>query len=266
MEWWLAYIAIGVAAGLLAGLLGVGGGIVVVPALAVVFEAQGVSARYIMPLALGTSLATIGFTSLASLRAHHARAAVNWSIARRLSPGLVLGVLLGASLAARLSFHVLTVVFAVFLWIVATHLLLDTAPRRSGGSPSWVGWSVAGGVIGGVSGVVGIGGGTLSVPFLLWCGVTLHEAIGTAAAAGFPIALAGALAYLANGLAVGDLPRYSAGFVYLPAALGVAVASVVAAPLGARLAHRLPTGPLQKLFALFLYGVGGRLVYPLWAG
>jgi uncharacterized membrane protein YfcA len=126
--------------------------------------------------------------------------------------------------------------------------------------------SVAGGVIGGVSGVVGIGGGTLSVPFLRWCRVTLREALGTSAAAGLPIAVAGALGYLANGLAVGDVPRYSAGFVYLPAVIGVALASVVTAPLGARLAHRLPTGRLQKLFAGFLYLVGGKLAYPLWAG
>lgn len=265
MEWWLAYIAIGAAAGLLAGLLGVGGGIVVVPGLAVVFEAQGVSARHLMPLALGTSLATIVFTSLASLRAHHARAAVDWSIVRRLTPGLVFGALVGASLAARLSSNVLTVVFAVFLWIAATRLLLDTPVPRGGASPGWLGWSVAGGIIGGVSGVVGIGGGTLSVPLLTWCRVRLHEAIGTAAAAGFPLALAGAFGYFANGLAFGDLPRHSAGFVYLPAVLGVALASIVTAPLGAQLAHRLPTDRLQQFFALFLYVVGGKLVYPLWA-
>jgi len=264
VEWWLAYIAIGAAAGLLAGLLGVGGGIVVVPALAVVFGAQNVAPRYVMPLALGTSLATIVFTSLSSLRAHHVRSAVDWSIVRRLTPGLVSGALIGASLATRLSSDVLIVVFAVFLWSVATHLLLGTPPPRGGVSPGWLGWSVVGAAIGGVSGVVGIGGGTLSVPLLTWCRVRLHEAIGTAAAAGFPIALAGALGYLAYGSALDDLPRYSAGFVYLPAVLGVALASVVTAPLGARLAHRLPAGRLQKVFALFLYVVGAKLVSPLW--
>lgn len=265
MEWWLAYIAIGAGSGLLAGLLGIGGGIVVVPALAVVFEAQGIATRYVMPLALGTSLATIVFTSLASLRAHHALAAVDWSIVRRLTPGLVLGALVGASLGARLPSNVLTVVFAVFLWGVATHLLLGTTSPRGGISPGWIGWSVAGGAIGGVSGVVGIGGGTLCVPFLAWCRMRVHEAVGTSAAAGFPIALAGAFGYLANAPAFGELPRYSAGFVHLPAVFGVALASVITAPLGAGLAHRLPTGSLQKFFALFLYVVGGKLVYLLWA-
>jgi uncharacterized membrane protein YfcA len=264
VEWWLAYIAIGAVSGLLAGLLGVGGGIVVVPALALVFEAQGVSTRYIMPLALGTSLATIVFTSLASLRAHHARAAVDWSIVRRLTPGLVLGALTGGTLAAGSSSSVLAVIFAVFLWIAATHILLGMPSPRGGLSPGWVGWSVAGGAIGSVSGVVGIGGGTLTVPFLSWCRLQLPEAIGTAAAAGFPIALAGAVGYFANGPGLHDLPRYSAGFVYLPAVLGVGSASVVTAPLGARLVHRLPGRRLRQLFALFLYLVGWNLVHPLW--
>ena len=266
MEWWLVYVVVGAVAGLLAGLLGVGGGVVVVPSLAFAFAAQGVAPQYVMPLALGTSLAAIVFTALASVRAHSAHGAVDWRIVARLTPGLILGALGGASVATRLSSNVLTVVFAVFLWGVATHLVLDAMPAQARPLPGRLGLLGVGGVIGFVSGVVGIGGGSLSVPFLTWCRVKLHEGIGTAAAAGFPIALAGAVGYLANGLRLPDLPHLSAGFIYLPALVGVALPSVVTAPIGARLAHRLPTGRLRKLFAAFLYLVGGRLLYPVLIG
>lgn len=266
MEWWLVYVAVGALAGLLAGLLGVGGGVVVVPALAFAFTSQGVAPRYVMPLALGTSLATIVFTSLASVRAHHRRGAVNWLIVERLGPGLVLGALGGASVATRLSSDVLMVIFAVFLWAVAAHLLVDAVPTATGALPGRLGLLAAGGAIGLLSGVVGIGGGSLSVPLLTRCRVKLHEAIGTAAAAGCPVAFAGAVGYLVNGLAFDGLPRASAGFLHLPAVIGVAVPSVIAAPLGARLAHRLPIRRLKTLFAAFLFLVGGRLVYSVFWG
>lgn len=257
------YLAVGAVAGLLAGLLGVGGGVIVVPALAVVFTAQGVAPQYIMGLALGTSLSVIVFTALASVRAHHAHGAVDWRIVQRLTPGLAAGAFVGASLAARAPSGVLAAAFGVFLWGVATYLMVDATPRGSGPLPGRPGLWTVGGAIGLVSGVMGIGGGTLTVPFLTWRRVPLHRAIGTAAAAGLPIAIAGALGFLLNGLALGASPPDSVGFVHVPAFIGLTLTSVSAAPLGARVAHRLPIGPLKKLFAVFLYVVGGKLVVPI---
>lgn len=257
----MAYLAIGAAAGVLAGLLGVGGGIVVVPGLVGVFAAQGVAAPHVLPLALGTSLATIVCTSLASLRAHHARAAVDWAIVQRLAPGLVVGALAGAWCAVRVSSPVLTLVFAGFLCVVATRLLIDAAPRPARELPGGGGLAVVGAAIGLVSGVVGIGGGTLSVPFLIRHRIPILRAIGTAAASGVPIASAGAIGYVVNGVGLVGLPSHSVGLVHLHALAGVAVASVVLAPLGARLAHRMPTARLKTVFAGFLYLVGAKLAW-----
>ncbi len=266
MEWWLLYLAVGAVAGFLAGLLGVGGGVIVVPALAGLFAAQGILLHHTMPLALGTSLAAIVFTSLASARAHRAQRAVDPQIVLRLAPGLVLGAFVGASLASRAPSTMLAFAFGLFLWGVATSLLMDPTPQGGGALPGWVGLSAAGGAIGLVSGVMGIGGGSLTVPFLTWRRVPLHRAIGTAAAAGFPIAAAGAAGYLLGGVTTGASAPGSVGFVHVSAFVGVAVAGVPAAPIGARLAHRLPTGPLKIFFALFLYLVGAHVAWSGWRG
>ncbi|MDD5241085.1 MAG: sulfite exporter TauE/SafE family protein [Sulfuricella sp.] len=264
MEFWLLYLATGVFAGFLAGLLGVGGGLVIVPVLAFIFAAQHFPEGLIMHLALGTSLASIMFTSVSSLRAHHAHGAVAWRVVRGVAPGIVVGTLAGTALAAQLSTHFLKVFFVVFLYYVATQMILNIKPKPARELPGAVGLFAAGGVIGAVSSLVGIGGGTLSVPFMTWCNIKLHQAIGTSAAIGFPIALAGAVGYIVNGWMVGALPAYSLGFVYLPALAGLVVASVLTAPFGARLAHRLPVARLKKFFALLLFVLGTRMLISLW--
>lgn len=250
------YLAVGAVAGSLAGLLGVGGGVIVVPALAGIFAAQGVLPHDTMPLALGTSLAAIVLTALAGIRVHHVHRAVDWRIVLRLTPGLVFGAFAGANLASRAPSSVLVLAFGLFLWCVATYLIMDVTLQGAGSLPGWFGLSAVGGTIGLVSGVMGIGGGTLTIPFLTWRRVPLHQAIGTAAAAGLPIAVAGGMGYLLSGVALGAAPPDSVGFVHVPALVGVSVASVIAAPIGAGLTHHLPTGLLKKLFALFLYLVG----------
>lgn len=260
MTYWLLYLALGGTAGLLAGLLGVGGGIVIVPALTALFAWQSIPAAFHLRLALGTSLATIAFTSLASVRAHHLRGAVDWRVFRRVTPGILVGTLLGSWVAARLSPRFLEGFFVVFLYYVALQLVLDVRPRPSRQLPGTGGMLGAGGLIGGVSSLVGIGGGSMSVPFLVWCNVSVREAIGTSAAIGFPIALAGAAGYVANGLAVEALPPHSLGFVYLPALLGVAAASTLTAPVGARLAHALPVAMLKRIFALLLAAIGTKML------
>ena len=261
--WLAAYSGLGLVVGFVAGLLGVGGGLIIVPVLIMMLHAQGLAAGMEPQLALGTSLASILFTSLSSVRAHHRHAAVEWLLVRRIAPGIVAGTLIGAMLAAQMSAWVLKVFFVVFLFYAATQMWFDFKPAPHRSLPGRLGTTAAGSVIGAVSSWVGIGGGTLSVPFMLWHNVTLHRAIATSAAIGFPIAIAGAVGYVMGGWDVPSRPAGSLGFVYLPALVGIALGSVLTAPLGARTAHRLPVGRLKKIFALLLFALAIRMTSSL---
>jgi uncharacterized membrane protein YfcA len=262
-SFWLAYLAFGAVAGLIAGLLGVGGGIVIVPALIWFFTAQGFSQTLIMQMALGTSLAAIVFTSISSFRAHHRRGAVLWPIVTHITPGILVGTFAGSCVAARLPTAFLKGFFVCFLYYVSVQMLLNIKPKPARQIPGWLGMFGAGTTIGAVSSFVGIGGGTMSVPFMTWCNVPMHVAIGTSAAIGFPIALAGALGYIVNGLGTADLPPLSFGFIYLPALLGIAAVSYLTAPYGARLAHKLPVATLKRVFAVFLLIMATRMLWGL---
>jgi uncharacterized membrane protein YfcA len=263
MIYWLSYIVLGAFAGCLAGLLGVGGGIIIVPVLTFLFAAQKLPDPFILHMALGTSLASIMFTSVSSLRAHHGRGAVDWRVFRGITPGILVGTFLGSWVAAQLSTHFLKGFFVCFLYYVALQMLLNVRPTPSRQIPNAAGMFGAGSLIGGISSLVGIGGGSMSVPFLVWCNVALHNAIGTSAAIGFPIALAGAAGYVVNGLAAAPLPPFTLGFVYLPALAGVSFASILTAPLGARLAHSLPVARLKKAFAFLLLVMGTKMLMEL---
>ena len=258
-----AYVGLGLVVGFVAGLLGVGGGLIIVPVLIVLLHANGLAAGMEPQLALGTSLASILFTSLSSVRAHHRHGAVEWPLVRRIAPGILLGTLAGAVLAAQMSAWVLKVFFIAFLFYAAFQMWLDFKPAPHRGLPGRTGTTLAGTVIGGVSSWVGIGGGTLSVPFMLWHNVPLHRAIATSAAIGFPIAIAGATGYVVGGWGASGLPGGSLGFVYLPALAGIVAGSVLTAPLGARTAHRLPVRPLKRIFALLLLVLALRMVWTL---
>jgi len=257
---WLIYLALGAFAGTLAGMLGVGGGLVIVPVLAWVFLGFGFDGSVIMHLAVGTSLATIVFTSVSSVRAHHQRGAVQWPAVVRLMPGLVFGVAIGALLADKLPTPALRTVFGVFELLVAAQMGFSLLPEAHRELPGRWGMTLAGTVIGSVSAVVGIGGGTLTVPFLLWCGVAMRQAVATSAACGLPIAVAGAVAFAYVGGGNQNLPPYAFGYLYLPALLGVAASSILFAPLGARLAHTLPTIALKRFFAIFLAVLGVKML------
>jgi uncharacterized membrane protein YfcA len=246
------YLVLGSVAGILAGLLGVGGGVVLVPVLVFVFTRQQIPSSVVLHLALGTSLASIALTSVASLRAHHGRGAVDWGVFRRITPGILAGSFFGSWISAHLSTKFLQAFFVGFLVYVASQMLLDVKPKPSRQLPGPKGLIGVGGLIGGVSSLVGIGGGSMSVPFLIWCNVSVRSAIGTSAAIGFPIALAGAVGYAVNGFTVGLLPQFSLGYVYLPALLGIGVMSVLTAPLGAKLAHVLPVVAIKRSFAFLL--------------
>jgi hypothetical protein len=256
VESFILYLSLGAFAGVMAGLLGVGGGLIIVPALVAIWAASGVQSAHVMHLAVGTSLATIVLTSISSVRAHHVHGAVAWPVFWRLAPGIVVGAALGAGLAAGLPGAVLKKFFGVFELAVAVQLSLGLRPKAERGLPGPFGVSAAGGVIGVISAILGIGGGTLTVPFLTWCGVSIQKAVATSAACGLPIAVAGSLAYVAMGWNVAGLPAAAAGYVYIPALAGVAAASVLSAPLGARLAHRLSATALKRVFAVFLAALG----------
>ena len=259
-EFVLLYLVAGSVAGFLAGLLGVGGGLVIVPILMFIFAAQHFPADHMIHIAIGTSLASIMFTSVSSLRAHHAHGAVNWTIVKQITPGILFGTLIGTFLVEKLPANLLKGFFIFFVFAVATQMLINVKPKPARQLPGSMGMLSAGGFIGMISSFVGIGGGSLSVPFMTWCNVKMHDAIGTSAAIGFPIALAGAIGYIVNGLAFKNLPEWSFGFVYLPSLACLVISSVLVAPFGAKVAHKLPVATLKKIFAVFLYFIGTKLL------
>lgn len=257
------YLCCGAVVGVLAGLLGVGGGTVIVPILLAVFPFQGVPPQYAQQLALGTSLASIIFTSIASAKAHHARGAVRWDIFRNITPGILAGTFFGGLIATHLPALFLKIFFVCFLFAIATQMISSYRPPASRGMPGAWGTAAAGGVIGMLSSFVGIGGGSLSVPFMTYCNVPIHTAVGTSAAIGFPIAVAGSLGYIVGGWGRPDLPPYCLGFINLWALLGIALASSLTARIGVRLSHSLPTGKLKKFFACFLIVVALKMLWDI---
>jgi len=247
-----AYLALGAFSGLLAGLLGVGGGLIIVPALNFLFTLQGFNDQHLMHLSLGTSLATILFTALFSIRAHHAHDAILWPIFKRLTPGILVGALLGAAIADSFSNQVLRYSFAAFTLVVAMQIFFGTKTYAHRSLPNTAGMTTCAGSIGLISAIFGIGGGTLSTPFLLWNGIKLPNAIATSAACGLPIAIAGAGGYMLSGLNETLLPHYTTGYIYWPAVAGIIATSLITVPIGARLTHTLPTAILKKVLAVLL--------------
>ena len=246
---------LGIATGFLAGLLGIGGGMVMVPFITIILTAKGYPPEYTVKMAVATSLATICFTSLSSVRAHHRRGAVLWPVVRRLAPGILLGALAGAQLAVALPGKALGLLFAIFVAFSATQMFLNRKPKPSRTLPGRWGLFAMGGLIGTLSSLVGAGGAFISVPFMTWCNVKIHDAVGTSAALGFPIALAGTLGYVWAGQGAPQMPPGSFGYLYLPGVIVISLASVSLAPLGARTAHQMDTQPLKKLFAMVLYAL-----------
>ncbi|MBE0623550.1 MAG: sulfite exporter TauE/SafE family protein [Burkholderiales bacterium] len=264
MEWWLGYLAIGAAVGFFAGLLGIGGGAIMVPLLVMLLEAQGLPKSQIMHLAVGSGMASILFTSVSSMRAHAMRGAVRWDLALALTPGILIGGLLGSNLTVWISTQVFAALFTVVVFIAASNILIDRKPKPTRELPGALGSALVGFGISFVSSLAALGGAFLTIPFALYCNVPMLQAIGTSAIVGFPIALAGSVGFVLAGWGHGELPPYSVGYVYLPAVLGIAFASVLTAPLGAAAAHRLPTKRLKQVFALLLYGLAGKMLFSLW--
>lgn len=250
------YLLLGAAAGVLAGLFGVGGGLIIVPVLVFSFSAQGFAPEVLTHLAVGTSLATIVFTSINSIREHQRRGAVQWQLFRWLTPGILGGAAIGGVTAALIQGPTLQKIIGVFAIFMAIQLALNLTPKAVRPQPKRPELIVAGGIIGWASAIFGIGGGSITVPFLVWRSVVIQKAVATSAACGLPIALAGAVVFMVTGWQHPQLPEWSLGFVYLPAVLGIALTSMFFARFGARLAHRLSPILLKRLFALLLTTVG----------
>lgn len=247
-------------AGMLAGLLGIGGGIIIVPVLALVFGHQGVDPDALMHVAIGTSLGTIVITSLSSIRAHQRRGAIDWRVFRAITPGIVVGGMLGAAIARQLGGDTLRLVFSVFMFLVAAQMTLARTPPAHRTLPGTVGMLVVGTLIGTISTLMGVGGGSMSVPFMTWCNTQVRVAVATSAAIGLPIAVSGAVGYMISGWGGANLPPWSIGFLNLPAFLGIVIASTLFAPVGAALAHRIPPLLLKRLFAVLLAVLGLKML------
>jgi len=261
LVWMPAYVATGAAIGFLAGLLGIGGGMTLVPILAAMFAAQQFAPDHTVHLALGTGMASIVFTSSSSVRTHHRLGGVDWPLVRRMGPAMAAGTLLSTALSGWVPQQVLALAFALIVYAGATQILLGRKPaagRTLPGTPALVAIGLA---IGVVCGVVSAGGAFLTVPLMLFCGVAMTTAIGTGAALGVPVAVVGTLGYVFSGSQVAGLPPLALGFVHGPALLGIVAGSVLTAPFGARAAHRMPVATLRRVFAGLMYVLATKMVW-----
>lgn len=253
IEWIIAFLVLGAVVGFMAGLLGIGGGGIMVPVLTTIFLAQGVPLDQVVHLALGTSMASIVMTSFASMRAHQSRNGILWDVFKMMASGVVIGTFAATFLATYMKSVQLAIFFSVFMAYVSIQMAIDKKPKPTREISSKKGLFFAGSFIGAISALVSIGGGSLTVPYLVWQNVDLKKAIGTSAAIGFPLSIAGTVGYIINGLgeslASSDMML---GFVYLPGVLLISLMSFFTAPYGAKVAHKLPVAKLKKVFALLL--------------
>lgn len=258
----ISLLSLGAVAGLLSGLLGIGGGGIIVPVLVWIFQGHtDIPANYLMHIAIATSLATIIVTSLSSLSAHHRQNAVRWDIVRHLLFGIALGSVLGAYLVDALASDTLKTIFALFLLTAAVQLLSGKQPPPHRQLPNRWGMGFMGIIIGKISVLVGIGGGSITVPFLVGCRVPIRQAVATSAACGLPIAITGSVGLMIAGWSLDNLPAWTSGYIYWPAFLAIAPTSLVFAPLGAKLAHTISVTLLKKIFALLLLFLAIKMLF-----
>jgi uncharacterized membrane protein YfcA len=257
----VAFLALGAVVGFLAGLLGLGGGMTMVPLLTLVFTRQGFPSEHVVHMAIATATATILFTSIASMREHQRHGAILWPVVAGLAPGIIAGSLVGPQILGGMSTAVASAFFGAFVLFAATNILLDRKPHPTRELPGRAGLIAVGGGIGLISSMVGAGGAFMSVPFMTACNVKMRNCVATSAALGLPIAVAGTIGFVVAGLSQAGMPPHSIGYVYLPALLAIVAASVISAPIGARAAHRWPVKALKRSFAVVLYALAA---YMLW--
>lgn len=255
------YLGVGAIAGLISGLFGLGGGALIVPMLIFVFIARGIPIEIVTHLAIGTSLATIIFTALSSIYTHHQKNGIRWDLVKRLAPGIVMGSTVGGLFAVSMNGVLLQLLFGAFMIVVASQILIYTPKMGTKSEPGIAQMGLAGSIIGGVSALFGIGGGTLTVPFLSLYGIRIHQAVGTAAACGLPIALAASYIYANANMQGVELPAGSFGYIFMPAWLGIIVTSLPCARLGAKLAHRFNALQLRTAFGWLMMILGARFIW-----
>ena len=261
IEVFSASILLGLVSGLLAGLFGIGGGLVIVPVLVILFTAQGFPAELVMLMAVATSLATIILTAIASVLAHHRLDSVVWVKVFSLSPGIMVGAAVGAVVAKHLSADTLRTILAIFLLYVAIQIALQVKPKPDQVKQSKALDFLVASIIGLLSSIVGIGGGTLTVPYLVHGQMLMRNSVAVASACGLPIAVAGTVSYAFLGWNALHLPEWSLGYVYLPVFLGTGLSSIFTAPIGAKLAHKLPARKLKRYFSLLLFVMAVKLMW-----
>lgn len=263
MDWFLAYLALGAFVGFFAGMLGIGGGGIMVPVLVMMLDRRGFGHDMVLHLAVGTSMATIIFTALSSVRAHARRDAVRWDIAWKMTPGIVIGGLSGASIVNAIPTALFAALFTLTVYAASVNMWIDRKPRPSRTIPGPLGLFIAGFLISAVSAFAAIGGAFMTIPFLLLCNVAMVKAIGTSAIIGFPIAVSGTIGFVAGGWGAPGLPEWSLGYVYLPALAGIVASSMLLAPVGAVLAHRVAARTLQRVFAVLLFLLATKMLVGL---
>jgi uncharacterized membrane protein YfcA len=264
MHWWLlTYLVLGLFVGFFAGLLGIGGGIIIVPLLLMVFGMEHFPDDRVLHLALGTSIASIVFTSMSTVWAHQRHHTVRWDILRKVTPGVIGGTLLGAFVANALPSRYLAIFFIAFAFYSAIQMWLDIKPAPTRQLPGWMGMTAAALLVGALSSLIGVGGGFLAIPLLTMCNVPMLNAIGTSAAIGLPLALSGTLGYIYTGLGKDHLPALSLGYVYLPALAGIVIGTFVTVPYGARAAHRVPVTTLKRIFSVVLIVLATKMLASL---
>jgi uncharacterized protein len=254
------FLIVGAMAGLMAGMLGVGGGLVIVPALLSIFPLIGIHPDVVIKIAVGTSLATIIITSISSVRSHHKRRSVIWYLFWRMTPGIAVGAIIGAWLADFMPTDALEIIFGVFAVAVAGQMFFQLKPSGQQTEPGSIGLIITGTLIGSFSSLVGIGGGSLTVPFLTYWNTKMARAVGTSAACGLPLAMFGSAGFMVSGIGAEHLPTFSTGYVYWPAFIGICVTSIIFAPIGVKLAHKVSPAALKKSFAVFLFIIGSKIL------
>lgn len=256
-------LSLGAFGGFMAGLLGVGGGMIIVPFLTMIFTAQHlVAPELTVHVAVATAMSTILFTSLSSMRAHHKKGAVLWRVVLQLVPGIIIGGLLsGGILFSLINIAWLSLIFAIFVGYSAYNMLRNKKPKPSRQLPGWLGMTTVGTGIGAISGLVGAGGGFLSVPFMVWSNVPIRNAVATSAALGFPIAVGNSIGYITGGIREIGIQGSLLGYIYWPGLLVLITMSMLFAPLGAKYAHTLPVDKLKRIFAMLLFSISGYMLY-----
>ena len=263
MEWWIVYLLMGLFVGFFAGLLGIGGGLILVTLMVYLFTVQGFPEDRLLHLALGTSIASIIFTSISSLRAHHKHGAVRWDILRMAVPGLVVGTLLGTVVADQLKSKYLAIFFVIFVYYSAMQMFANVKPKPTWQLPGKAGMTAVAVIVGLISSLVGVGGGVMTIPLMNLSNVPMRQTIGTSAALGLPIAIAGTVGFIFTGLGKDHLPALSVGYVYLPALVGIVIGTFITVPWGAKMAHTMPVTRLQKIFAVILFILATKMLWSL---